>query len=94
MKYEKPEVEVVKFDDAGFMTTSANIDWSNPLSVLENSCGGYNGGGTNNFSCTDFGGYNAGNPPTQNIQVTIGGGQYTYVYDYKGKHWKLHTGNN
>ncbi len=87
MKYEKPQVEVVKFDTEGFMTGSGAY-YASASEALTASCGGYNGGATNNFSCNDFGGYNASNPPSQNAQVTIGDG--TYVFDYKGNHWKLH----
>ncbi len=85
MTYEKPQVEVVKFEDAGFMTSS--VSYSSAADALQHNCGGYNGGATNNFSCSDFGGYNASNPPKQNDHATIAG--TTYVFDYKGNHWKL-----
>lgn len=88
MVYKKPEIEVIQVDSE-FMT--ASVDMSSASTALQSSCGGYNGGGTNNFSCSDFGGYNASNPPGQNAQVVIGDG--TYVFDYKGNHWKLHKGN-
>lgn len=89
MTYQKPELEIIRFEDnVVFMTAST---YENAGQALAASCTGYNGGATNNFTCSDFGGYNANNPPTQNAQVTIGGG--TYVFDYKGNHWKLHNGN-
>ena len=86
MKYTKPEIEVIGVDNDIFMAGSGN--YSSAQEALNAACTGYNGGATNNFSCSDFGGYNASNPPTQNTQVTIGGG--TYVFDYKGNHWKQH----
>ena len=86
MTYQKPELEIIRFEDnVVFMTAST---FGTASEALAASCNGYNGGATNNFSCSDFGGYNANNPPTQNAQVTIGGG--TYIFDYKGNHWKLH----
>ena len=104
MKYETPEVDFIIFEqDDIFMTASGNGPISceytpssqTPTSAreaLDMACGGYNGAATNNFSCSDFGGYNASNPPTQNAQVTIAG--TSYVFDYKGNHWKQHKGNN
>ena len=90
MKYEKPQAEVIAFEQGSFIATSTAY-YENAEAALTASCGGYNGGATNNFTCNDFGGYNASNPPTQNAQVTITGG-LTYVFDYKGNHWKLHKG--
>ena len=90
MTYEKPQVEVLKFEDAGFMTSS--IDYSNALSVLGNNCTGFDGD-THKFTCGTFGSYTSDNPPPNNTQVTIGNETYTYVYDYKGNHWKPHKGN-
>ena len=90
MRYEKSRAEVVQFNFEAFMTGSGTPTYNTPEEALNAACGGYNGGGTNNFTCLDFGGYNAANPPTQNVQVIIGDGQYTYVFDYKGNHWKLH----
>ena len=88
--YEKPAAEVYAVDaDAHFMAASGGAapTYSSASEALAASCGGYNGGKTNNFSCSDFSGYNASNPPKQNAQVVLGGG--TYVFDYKGNHWKL-----
>lgn len=87
MTYEKPEVEVVKFENTGFMT--ASYDWSDATSVLSHNCGGFSGA-TNNFSCSSFGEYGPNNPPDKHTStVTLNNGQYTYVYDYVGNHWKL-----
>lgn len=93
MMYEKPEVDVVAFDFSEFMTSSGSspVSYNSAQEALTYTCGGYNGGSTNNFSCNSFGGYSAANPPTQNAQVTIEG--TTYVFDYKGNHWKQHKGN-
>ena len=91
MKYEKPAVEVVAFDFSEFMICSSNpISYNSAQEALAVNCGGYNGGGTNNFTCNNFGGYSAANPPSQNAQVTIEG--TSYVFDYKGNHWKQHKG--
>ena len=87
MKYERPDAEVVQFENGAiFMSASGN--YSSAAEALAANCPGYNGGPTNNFSCSDFGGYNASNKPTQNVQVVING--TAYVFDYKGNHWKLH----
>ncbi|MCR5369978.1 MAG: hypothetical protein K6E83_04655 [Clostridium sp.] len=85
MKYTKPEIEVIGVDNDIFMADSVNF--SSASEALAASCGGYDGGKTNKFSCSDFGGYNASNPPTQKSKVTLAGG--TYVFDYVGNHWKL-----
>ena len=61
-------------------------NYSSANEALNAMCSGFNGA-TNNFSCSDFGGYNASNPPSQKSKVTVGGG--TYVFDYVGHHWKL-----
>ena len=66
---------------------AGSVNHSSAQDVLNAMCGGYGGGKTNNFSCNDFGGYNASNPPSQKSKVTVGGG--TYVFDYVGNHWKL-----
>ena len=90
MMYEKPDAEVILFGEENvFMTASGNggTNYSTAAEALSAACGGYNGGKTNNFSCSDFGGYNASNPPTQKSRVTLAGG--TYVFDYVGNHWKL-----
>ena len=84
MEYEKPVVEVVRFD-AAFMTLSG--DYSTPSAALQSACGSFSGQ-TNNFTCGSFGGYSAANPPPQNAQVSLADG--LYVFDYKGNHWKLH----
>ena len=86
MKYVKPEIEVIQVNNNIFMAQSAT-SYSSAQEALTANCGGYNGAHTNNFNCSDFGGYNATNPPTQNAKVVIAGG--TYVFDYKGNHWKL-----
>ena len=92
MLYEKPAANVVRFEQGcAFMTASG--DYSTAASALASACGVYNGGATNNFQCDDFGGYGPANPPSTNTQVVIGNGLYTYVFDYKGNHWKLHKGN-
>ena len=88
MIYEKPAVEIVAIENENIFTASSGRTYNSPAEALSYTCGGYNGGATNNFSCSDFGGYNATNPPKQNTQVTIAG--TTYVFDYKGNHWKLH----
>ena len=98
MKYETPEVDFIIIDENNvFMTASSDstssgsdssTGFDTPAAALQVSCGGYNGVGTNNFSCSNFGGYNESNPPYQNAQATISG--TTYVFDYKGNHWKLH----
>ncbi len=85
MKYDKPTVEVVLFEDNALFMAESPI-YSDAQSALAASCGGYNGGKTNNFSCTSFGGYNESNPPTQHSTVSLGGG--IYVFDYVGNHWK------
>ena len=89
--FERPQVEVIRFDVQDIICTSgggsSTQSYATAGDALTAECGGYNGGATNNFSCNDFGGYNASNPPSQNAQVTLGGG--TYVFDYKGNHWKL-----
>ena len=91
MKYEKPEAEVVRFDFSEFMTSSVSpTGYSSAQDALMVNCGGFTGA-TNNFTCGSFGGYSAANPPTQNAQVTIEG--TTFVFDYKGNHWKQHKGN-
>ncbi len=105
MKYETPEVDFIIFDENNaFMTassdnplcsvnsSSSSTTYSSAKEALSVACGGYGGGKTNNFSCSDFGGYNASNPPNQNDTVYLSGG--TYVFDYKGNHWKEHKGNN
>lgn len=90
MKYVKPEIEVIEVKGNIFMAGSEGApDYSTAAAALQSACGGFSGA-TNNFTCSSFGGYTAANPPTQNVQVTIGNGTYTYVYDYKGNHWKLH----
>ena len=93
MKYEKPSVEMIDFGSGAFFMalSSESVYYSSAQDALNQACGGYNGGATNNFTCSDFGGYNASNPPKQNCQVILSGGN-TYVYDYKGNHWKLHKG--
>ena len=90
MKYEQPAAEVVAFDFPEFMASSSEgpTGYASAQEALFAVCGGYNGGKTNQFSCGSFGGYSAQNPPKQNAQVTIQG--TTYVFDYKGNHWKLH----
>ena len=91
MTYEKPVAEIIRFGENDiFMTASGNPaepHYSTAEEALSAACTGYNGGATNNFSCSDFGGYNSNNPPTQKAKVVLGGG--TYVFDYVGKHWKL-----
>lgn len=85
-KYEKPVTEVIRFGSENvFMTASG--EYSSAGEALQAACGGYDGGKTNKFSCSSFGGYSASNPPTQHSTVTLGGG--TYVFDYVGNHWKL-----
>ena len=82
MKYEKPEVEVVKFEEAGFMTASGQ--YSSGIEALQSACSGFTGA-TNNFSCGSFGGYTTSNPPQKNkTPVPVG----NYVFVYVGKHWK------
>ena len=98
MKYETPEVDFIIFDENNvFMTASSDNpscgsdsapDYSTAEAALQAFCGGYTGVGTNNFKCGNFGSYNEINPPYQNAQVTIGNN--SYVFDYKGNHWKLH----
>ena len=56
MIYTKPQVEIVKFDAIGFMTTSGG--YSSPESYAESyGVTGWNGHG--NFDCANFG--NCGN---------------------------------
>ena len=64
---------------------------STAKSALMSACGGYNGEHTNNFTCNDFGGYNASNPPKQKATVVVGGGLYEFeqVGNGQGGHWKL-----
>ena len=85
MTYLKPQVEIVKFDFAGFMTTST---FASASDVLNNSnyCATYNGGPTNNFQCTGFGG---AQNPSNGTTVNVGG--YTFVSrgNNKGQHWQL-----
>ena len=92
MKYVKPEIEVIEVKGNIFMAVSGAPDYSTATTALLTACGGYNGGAANNFSCSDFGGFNANNPPYQNAQAVVGDG--IYVYDYKGGHWKEHKGKN
>ena len=102
MKYETPEVDFIIIDENNvFMTASGNgsnpcgsytVSYASAADALVANCGGYNGGKPNQFSCNDFGGYGPSNPPTQNAQVTLSGGS-TYIFDYKGNHWKEHKGN-
>ncbi len=90
MTYERPMAEVVRFEQGtAFMTGSVNF--SNASEALAASCGGYNGAPTNNFACSDFGGYNAGNPPHQKSEVTLANG--VYVFDFVGNHWKCSVVN-
>ena len=87
MTYEKPMVEVMNLDQAGFMT--ASLDLTSAATALSSSCGAYSGNGVNNFSCGNFGGFNADNPPYKGATVSIGDGMY--VYEWKGNsngHWK------
>ncbi len=87
MKYEKASIQIIKFgNDVIFMQASPG-GYASAAEALAMNCPGYDGGPTNNFQCSDFGGYNANNPPRQNVQVVIAGG--LYVFDYKGNHWKL-----
>ena len=66
-----------------FMTASPQ----NAYEALEAACGGFSGQ-TNNFTCGDFGGYNATNPPSHGDTVTLSAGGHTYVFDYVGNHGK------
>ena len=91
MKYEKPEVGVVRFDSSTFIRTSGEgaVSYSSAGEALAALCGGYGSGHNdkpNRFSCNVFGGYSDANPPKQNDTVTVGGG--VYVFDYVGNHWK------
>ena len=88
MKYEKPNAEIIRFGNENiFMTGSGNVIYNTASEALQAACGGYSGKGTNNFKCSNFGGYSESNPPTQKAKVTLADG--TYVFDYVGNHWKL-----
>ena len=89
MKYEKAQAEILNFDSIGFLAMNSSPDYSTPEGALEVACGQYSGT-VNNFSCGVFGGYDPTNPPTQNDVATVTLGEYTYYFDYKGNHWKLH----
>ena len=89
MTYEKPEVEVLKFENTGFMTAGSNENYATSYDALYAACTGFKPqkvGKTNRFTCDSFGGYGGSNPPKQGDTVYLGGGKY--VFDYVGNHWK------
>ena len=92
MTYLKPQVEIMRFDFAGFMTQS--YDLSSADSALKGMCGGYaSGSNLNHFDCPSFGQYNSSNLPTKGDTVPIGNGVYVFVYKGGGNggHWKCQT---
>ena len=84
MKYEKPQVEVVKFESEGFMTAST-ITYGSAADMLQDILGDY-GGNTNNFKCPEFG----GTPTIVNgkKQVTVNGFTFEWHGNDKKGHWK------
>ena len=87
MIYTKPQVEIVKFDSIGFMTSS--VGYTSAADALNYACGGYSGQ-TNNFQCGSFGGYTS---PQKGATVTIDGTTYVFtaVGQNNGAHWKCQT---
>lgn len=81
MTYQKPQVEIVKFDSIGFMTSS--VGYGSAAEELSHACGVFSGT-TSKFTCDSFGGYPA-EPRPKGQSVTIAGG--TYTFDYHGNHW-------
>lgn len=81
MTYIKPQVEIVKFDSIGFMTSS--VGYGSAAQELGLACSVFSGT-TSNFTCDPFGGYPA-EPRPKKATVTIAGGTYTFVYH--GNHW-------
>lgn len=83
MKYEKPQVEVILFDnDNIFMAVSGIID--SYAAALKSECTGVSGD-AKKFTCGKFGSYGP-NPP-QDARVTVGDGS-VYVFNYNGNHWQ------
>lgn len=87
--YQKPVVEVIRFQPMDFITTSGGTgvisvtQYTSAEAALDAACQGFTGK-TQKFTCSDFGGYSASNAPTQNQEVEIGGIKFVY----KGNHWK------
>ena len=84
MKYEKPEVEVVKFEDAGFMTASGN--YSSADEMLRVLLGDNYSGKTNNFNCSSFGGVTN---PSNGTTIKVGDYYFTSRGNKNGQHWQL-----
>lgn len=83
MRYEKPQVEVISFDNVNiFMAASGIIDSYD--AALQSSCSSVSGT-AQKFTCGQFGGY--GSTPPNGAQVTVGDGS-TYVFNYHGNHWQ------
>lgn len=83
MTYQKPQVEIVRFDFAGFMTTS--LTYSSAGDMLSQMLGDSYSGNTNNFNCSSFGTPVSGNGQTY---VTVNGYTFEWHGNNKNGHWK------
>lgn len=76
MIYTKPQVEIVKFDAIGFMTSSTSTS-------LEDTLGLFGGTETGNFKCPSIGStYNCSG------SVTINGYTFVHVGNGKSPNWQ------
>ena len=71
MTYQKPQVEIVKFDTVGFMTSS--VGYTDVAGMMQYyNVTGWNG--NNRFSCSGFGGCG-------NAVAAPGDGQFTTIHN-------------
>ena len=75
MIYSKPQVEIVKFDTIGFMTSSVGISLEDTLALFK-------GTATGNFSCPSIG-------STYSCSGSVSINGYTFVHRGNGnsKNW-------
>ncbi len=75
MTYQKPQVEIVKFDAIGFMTSSAGVS----LDSVLNNIGGTTSG---NFSCNNISAYNcSGSVTIEGYRFSQRGKSHNWYYD-------------
>ncbi len=82
MTYQKPQVEIVKFDFAGFMTTSGTnySSYTSPEALLSGL--GINYNNTNSFKCDSIQTY--GNNCTNAVTI----GNFTFTLNGKSNNWR------